>query len=77
MSMAVEEGANANAPNFLTSDQPVSRSQPQGSGQKKQTGGRSGGEKNDYPPDNYIVPHNLLNFFYVPYPTNPCKKLIY
>jgi uncharacterized membrane protein len=42
MGMAVEEGANENSPNSLTSDQRSGRSQPSGSGRKKQTGGRSG-----------------------------------
>ena len=42
LGMAVEEGANENAPNSLTSDQPLPRIQnPQGE-RRKQTGGRSG-----------------------------------
>ncbi len=42
LGMAVEQGANENAPNSLTSKQPVTRSQSQISARKKQTGGRSG-----------------------------------
>lgn len=42
LGMAVDEGANENAPSSLTREHPSGGSQSQGSGRKKQTGGRSG-----------------------------------
>jgi uncharacterized membrane protein len=43
LGQAVEEGANDNAPNSLTTESPNPRPQSQqGAGRKKQTGGRSG-----------------------------------
>jgi uncharacterized membrane protein len=43
LGMAVEKGANENAPSSLTTENPTPRSQSsQNSGRKKQTGGRSG-----------------------------------
>ena len=42
MGMAVEDGANENAPNSLTTERPIERSQSQSPGRKKQTGGRTG-----------------------------------
>ena len=42
MGMAVEKGANENAPNSLTTGELTDHSQSQSSGRKKQTGGRSG-----------------------------------
>ena len=42
LGMAVEEGANENAPSSLTTESPTPGPQSQSSGRKKQTGGRSG-----------------------------------
>ena len=42
LGMAVEEGANENAPSSLTTETPIPPSQSQNAGRKKQTGGRSG-----------------------------------
>jgi uncharacterized membrane protein len=42
LGMAVEEGANENAPSSLTTEKLTSVKQPQNPGRKKQTGGRSG-----------------------------------
>jgi uncharacterized membrane protein len=42
MGMAVDEGANENAPNSLTTEGATERPQTQSTGRKKQTGGRSG-----------------------------------
>ena len=42
MGMAVEEGANENAPNSLTTERPAEGAQSQSSGRRKQPGGRSG-----------------------------------
>jgi uncharacterized membrane protein len=42
LGMAVEEGAHENAPSSLTTEHPIPPAQPQNSGRKKQTGGRSG-----------------------------------